>query len=265
MKLESSLIFRGCGWPSTKPKPTWPIEDKACVVTVNKLTDNLFGKEFLGYHYDKTKFCFVDSEDTPDFDYNQNLNCTLLSPRPPAGKKGRTNNPQEEQMSKPLSRCLFPTQTSDSNNKPQAVKTKQQGELVPTTQSNCIFKSLQLLPESFKQCMSQAAMRHKLSHIKLPLVTSLINERDVVSIYRKFQEENPFSLKCYPSDKVMTVACNIMSACHSQVTQENIAQLDESDGPSGIRINKLGNFSNNGIKVLLRYCETTRKKWLGLV
>ena len=51
----------------------------------------------------------------------------------------------------------------------------------------------------------------------------------------------------------MTVACEIMSACHSQVTQENTIQLYDRDGPSGIRIDKLGSFSNSSIEVLLRY------------
>ena len=88
-QLGKSFFFRGCGWPSTKPKPEWSIEDKAWIATVNKLMDNLFGKDYLGYHYDKSKVCFVNEEDLPDFEYNhdewedryyQTLNCTPLSP-----------------------------------------------------------------------------------------------------------------------------------------------------------------------------------------
>lgn len=46
-QLGKSFFFRGCGWPSTKPKPEWSIEDKAWVATVNKLMDNLMAKTTL--------------------------------------------------------------------------------------------------------------------------------------------------------------------------------------------------------------------------
>ena len=78
-------------------------------------------------------------------------------------KKGKTNDPQAEQTSKPPRRCLFPTQSPDPSHKPQAVRTKQQEELAPNTQGPSIFKSSQSPPESLKRCMSQAATRQELS------------------------------------------------------------------------------------------------------
>lgn len=56
IQLGSNFFFRCCGWPSTKPKPAWSIEDKHWIIAVDKLMENLFGKESLEYHYDKKRF-----------------------------------------------------------------------------------------------------------------------------------------------------------------------------------------------------------------
>ena len=96
IRLGKSFFFRGCGWPSTKPKPASFVEDKAWITTVNKLMDILFGKDYLGYHYDQSKVCFVTVEDSPDSngnhdewedDYYQTVNCTPMSPQSPSVKK----------------------------------------------------------------------------------------------------------------------------------------------------------------------------------
>ena len=53
----------------------------------------------------------------------------------------------------------------------------------------------------------------------------------------------------------MMIAHKIISTCSSQVIDANTLQLDDSDGPSGVKIGTLGNFNTSGIDVLLRYCS----------
>lgn len=175
-QLGKSFFFRGCGWPSTKPKPEWSIEDKAWIATVNKLMDNLFGKDYLGYHYDKSKVCFVNEEDLPDFEHNhdeweerynyQNLNCTPLSPRSPlakGGKKGEES--QAEQKFKPAKRCLFPAPKAKSCPLPSAVSAKQQSQ--PTQQ----IQSPVSIPKSLKPCARTSEVMHVTNCNKARVVT----------------------------------------------------------------------------------------------
>ena len=44
-----------------------------------------------------------------------------------------------------------------------------------------------------------------------------------------------------------------MNSCSIQMIQGNTIELDDSNGPSGVRIGNLGNFNNSGIQVLLKY------------
>ena len=118
--------------------------------------------------------------------------------------------------------------------------------------------SPKLVPEPLKLCMSQTATRQELSKIKLPPVTNLIHEAEVVPIFGKFQEENSFLLKSRPSEHIMTIAHKIMSTCSSQVIDANTIQLDDTDGPSGATIGTLGNFDDSGIEVLLKYCSIAK-------
>ena len=98
--------------------------------------DNLFGKDYLGYHYDKSKVCFVNAEDSPDFEYNhdewedgyyQTRNCTPMSPQSPSVKKSRQDDEQHaEQKSKPAKRCLFTASNSNSCPLPSGVRVRKQ-------------------------------------------------------------------------------------------------------------------------------------------
>ena len=268
-QLGKSFFFRGCGWPSTKPKPEWSIEDKAWVATVNKLMDNLFGKDYLGYHYDKSKVCFVNEEYLPDFEYNrdewedrcyQTLNCTPLSPRSPLAKRGKKGEEsQAEQKFKPGKRCLFPAPKANSCPLPSAVSAKQQYQPTQQIQSPVsIPKSLKPVQEPLKLCMSQTATRQELSQIKLPPVTNIIRETEVVPIFGNFQEDNPYSLKSRPSEHIMTIAHKIISTCSAQLIDGNTIQLDDEDDPSGVKIGTLGNFDTTGIDILLRYCSIAK-------
>ena len=69
----------------------------------------------------------------------------------------------------------------------------------------------------------------------------------------------------------MDTAHKVMNSCSTQMIQGNTIQLDDGNGPSGVRIGNLGNFNNSGIQVLeiLLFCKIcqriTKKKWLGSV
>lgn len=93
--LGRSFFFGGCGWPSSKPKPNWSVEDKAWIMTMNTFMQSLFGKEFLHYEFDKKKVCYVSAEDMPKYEYNhdeweteyhKNNNRTPSSPALPTGE-----------------------------------------------------------------------------------------------------------------------------------------------------------------------------------
>lgn len=228
--------------------------------------DNLFGKDFFSYPYDEKKVCYVHENDAPNYEYNhtdwedeysQNLDETPQFPQSPAGKKGSKSHPHPEQKSKSTKRCLFPAQKSDPCPKPQEVMTKNQ--VKPAQKSTCtpspiISKPSMSSPESLQHCMSQTATRQELSQVKLPPLTNQIHENNVVPIYGKFQDENPYLLKSCPADNIVKVAQKIIGACSSQVIKENTIQLDDSDGPSGVKIGNLGIFSDSGIQALSRYC-----------
>ena len=231
--------------------------------------DNLFGKDYLGYHYDKSKVCFVNEEDLPNFEYNhdewedgyyQTLNCTPLSPRSPLGKKGRkADKSHTEQKSKPARRCLFPAPKLNSCSLPSEVRVKNHSQ--PTQKIPCpasITESLRSVQEPLKLCMSQTATRQELSQIKLPPVANLIHETEVVPIFGKFQEDNPYLLNSRPSEHIMMAAHKIISTCSSQVIDTNTIHLDDSDGLSGVTIGTLGNFNSSGIDVPLKYCSLAK-------
>ena len=69
----------------------------------------------------------------------------------------------------------------------------------------------------------------------------------------------------------MDTTHKVMNSCSTQMIQGNTIQLDDGNGPSGVRIGNLGNFNNSGIQVLeiLLFCKIcqriTKKKWLGSV
>ena len=224
--------------------------------------DNLLGKEFLEYHHDEKKVCYVDEEDLPDYEYShddwedkylQNINSTPMSPQSPAVKKGRTTEPCAKQKSKPPVRCLFPDQMSDSCSRPQAKPAH-----IHVSHSPSISASPSTVQASLKQCMSQTATRQELSQTKLPPVTALIQEKDIVAIHGEFQEDNPYLIKSRPSESIMEVAHKVMNSCSTQMIQENTVELDDSNGPSGVRIGNLGNFTNSGIQVLSKYCSVAK-------
>ena len=101
--------------------------------------------------------------------------------------------------------------------------------------------------------MPQTATRQELSQTKLPPVTPHIQEKDVV-IHGEFQEDNLYLINSRPSDSIMEAAHKVMNSCSTQMIQGNTTQLDDMwpNGPSGVRIGSLGNFSNSGIQVLSR-------------
>jgi len=192
----------------------------------------------------------VDEEYTPDNEYNRNdwedeynqMYSSPLSTQTTARKTGRTDEPPAEQKSEPP--------------KPSAIKTKKESRSCQETKSPFTIKSSKPLP-TLKQSTSQTAPRQQLSQIRLPLVTSQIQEKDVIPIYGEISEENPYLIKSRPSENIMTLAHKIMSAC-SQVTEENTIQWDDSDSPSGVKISQLRNFSDSGIQVLSRYSSVVR-------
>ena len=57
---------------------------------------------------------------------------------------------------------------------------------------------------------------------------------------------------------MMEAARRVMNSCSTQMIQGNTIQLDDSNGPSGVRISNLGNFSDSGIQVLSRYCSVAK-------
>ena len=61
-----------------------------------------------------------------------------------------------------------------------------------------------------------------------------------------------------PSDSIMEAARKVMNSCSTQMIQGHTIQLDDSNGPSGVRISNLGNFSNSGIQILSRYCSVAK-------
>ena len=221
-KLGKSFYFRGCGWPCNKSRPAWSIEDKAWIQTVNKLMDNILrGKEFLEYYHDEKKVCYVDEEDLPDYKYShadwedkylQNYNSTPMSPQSPAEKKGRTTEPCVKQKSKPPVTCLFPNQMSESCSKPQAKPSH-----IHVSHSPNISALSSTVLASLKRCMSQTATRQELSQTKLPPVTTLIQEKDIVVIHGEFREDNPNMIKSRPSGSIMVVAHKVMKSCSIQM------------------------------------------------
>ena len=225
--------------------------------------DNILrGKEFLEYYHDEKKVCYVDEEDLPDYKYShadwedkylQNYNSTPMSPQSPAEKKGRTTEPCVKQKSKPPVTCLFPNQMSESCSKPQAKPSH-----IHVSHSPNIAASSSTVLASLKRCMSQTATRQELSQTKLPPVTTLIQEKDIVVIHGEFQEDNPNMIKSRPSESIMVVAHKVMKSCSIQMIQGNTIELDDSNGPSGVRIGNLGNFNDRGIQVLSKYCSVAK-------
>ena len=106
--------------------------------------------------------------------------------------------------------------------------------------------------------MSKAATRQELSQVKLPLLTNEINGKEVVPIYEKSREINPYLLNCYPADDIVNAALKITSACSSQVLKEDVIQLDDNNGPNGVKIGNIGIFSDIGIQALSRYCSVAK-------
>ena len=96
--------------------------------------------------------------------------------------------------------------------------------------------------------MSQTATRQELSQTKLSPVTPHIQGKDIVAIHGEFKEDSPYLINSHPSDSIMEAAHKVM----------NSIQLDDSNGPSGVRIGNLGTFSNSGIQVLSAYCSVAK-------
>ena len=216
------------------------------------------GKEFLKYYHDEKKVCYVDEDDLPDYEYShddwedkylQNINSTPMSPQSPAEKKGRTTEQCVKQKSKPPIRCLFPDSCSKPHAKPAHIHVSHSPNISAT--SNTVQAPL-------KRCMSQTATRQELSQTKLPPVTTLIQEKDIVPIYGGFQEDNPYMVKSRPSESITEVAHKVMNSSSIQMIKGNTIELDDSNGPSGVRIGNLGNFNNSGIQVLLKYCSIAK-------
>ena len=108
-----------------------------------------------------------------------------MSPQSLTGK-GRTTEPCVKQKSKLPIICLFPDQISYSYSKPHVKPAH-----IHASHSPNISASSSTVQASLKQCMSQTALRRELSQTKLPPVTTLIQEKDIVAINGEFQEDNP--------------------------------------------------------------------------
>ena len=169
-------------------------------------------------------------------------------------RKKRTTELCVKQKSKPPIRYLFPDQMSDSCSKPQAKPAH-----IHVSHSPNISALSSTVLASLKRCMSQTATRQELSQTKLPPVTTLIQKKDiVVVIHGEFQEDNPNMIKSRPSESIMVVAHKVMKSCSIQMIQGNTIELDDSNGPSGVRIGNLGNLNNRGIQVLSKYCSVAK-------
>ena len=140
----NSFFFRGCGWPSSKPRRKWSATDIAWITAVNSLMEMLFGKEFLHYEYDKKRVCYVSCEDAPDYVYDHDhweaelLNRLVETPCPPSSPSRRNatvNEPQDKKESKPARRCLFPSKkvVATPKLKKKSLKTLKSGQKSPSS------------------------------------------------------------------------------------------------------------------------------------
>ena len=109
--------------------------------------------------------------------------------------------------------------------------------------------------------MSQTATRQELSQTKLPPVTAIIQEKDIVAIHGEFQEDNPYMIQGRPSESIMEVAHKVRNSSPIQMVQRNTVELDDSNGPTGVRIGNLGNFTNSGIQGLSKYYKRRNKDY----
>lgn len=65
-------------------------------------------------------------------------------------------------------------------------------------------------------------------------------------------------IKSRPSQRIMVLTHKVMNSCSIQMIQGNTIELDDSNGPSRVRIGNLGNFNNRGIQVLSKYCSVAK-------
>ncbi|KAK3732232.1 hypothetical protein QZH41_020061 [Actinostola sp. cb2023] len=115
---KKKFFFRGCGWPSSNPKPTWSLNDVLWINEINNLLDTILGEDALHYEYDAKINCIVSQEDEPlhvydhekwELELEKRMNSTPLSENVHETEEQKPKKPQTKRTKPQTKRCLFPS------------------------------------------------------------------------------------------------------------------------------------------------------------
>lgn len=266
---KKTFKFRGCGWKAIHTVK-WSDEKKKWIKAMDELFNRMFGGDFLQYYYDKEKGTSVSEDVTSNLmEYNHEewenqFVATIANQEPPVPRRGSVclTNKQKRRNSAQISLDRIPPKQSrvelpnaDKSTITQATSSQEASKDSPILIEDEAAKTHQPVTHTVQHSalltgMSACTTRAELAalHSLLPPVSSQLSH---VKVVHKVSYTDPFTLMERPSESVINKAGKLLNQ-----------EAKRGNGPCGVQILGLGEFSQDGLTVLKQFsniANTTNK------